>query len=82
MQKVTVKTNSGSVTEFRPTKESFSAPVILKEYMEDGTRMYSCVGDRTFLADVYDKSFVVKKGKVMPRRYTGVNPDRKRGTLV
>jgi hypothetical protein len=65
-----------------------TVPKILREYDEEGTRMYECEGGRQFIADTYDRMFVpvntlpvkkknyAKKGKSKKRRYT-VTQNRK-----
>jgi hypothetical protein len=49
-------------------KPCFSAPEIKKTFMSKGTRMYKTKEGKTFLADVYDAMFNVKKGIVLKEK--------------
>lgn len=44
------------------------APVILRRYTEGGIKYYECQGGKIYVAEIYDKWFKVKPGKVLPKR--------------
>lgn len=65
--------------EIRADKPMMVKPVILKEYWEDGVRMYKAIDERIFFADKYDEMFLCKvKLKVLSERHKGKNADSTR----
>lgn len=57
-----------SVLDFLPDVPFITDPGIEKEYMNGKTRMYLLKDGRKFFADVYDKTWKVIKGKIIPKR--------------
>lgn len=55
--------------EFKATKPFVTIPKIKREYMDGDVRMYLCEGSRLFIADIYDRNFTFKKGKIKPKHY-------------
>jgi hypothetical protein len=54
---------------FQSTKKFETVPKVIREYNEDGVRMYECVGKRHFIADVYDRIYLPAKSKPVKNKY-------------
>ena len=97
MEKVTTRTSSGCVTEFKvntsdANKPARTAPRILGEYtdatdLSRPVRMYLCEpaepgGEvRHWIASKYDHLWNPPRGKVYPKYYSGENPSSKTAAL-
>jgi hypothetical protein len=58
MKEVVHHRGTNTTRDFSANKVSFTKPEIKKEYFDkDGQRMYKTVDGRTFIADVFDKTF-------------------------
>lgn len=72
---MTVTLTRDRVTTYHPDKPLMTAPGIVKEYSNGETRMYHCDNGKDYVADVYDRMFVVKKGNVKSMKFKGSSPD-------
>jgi hypothetical protein len=81
MQKTKTRTNHGFAHGFKPEVKENIAPEIISTYEKNGIRMYVCKGNRTFIADTYDRMFIPKKGIILPKGDKGINPNRQSAAL-
>ena len=74
---IRVKTHeqNHATIDFRPEVKNMPAPTVKTEFFEDGKRMYVTNCGRTFIADVFDKNFKVRRTALMPKNFKGENAD-------
>lgn len=77
MIKETLKFGKGDhIVVYRPQVKMYLPPIITGEKEVDGVVHYKLANGNTMPKDKYDSLWNPPKGKILPKRYKGANPDK------
>lgn len=65
MKKALLPSAGHGTWRYQAEKPAYTVPIITKEFLQSGVRMYQTSDGKTYVADVYDRVFKFQKGKVL-----------------